>query len=43
MNLVYLTVGILLVAGVIVDILWTTTWVEGGAGPLTARLMELIW
>lgn len=43
MNLVYLTVGILLVIGVIVDILWTTTWVEGGAGPLTARLMELIW
>lgn len=43
MNLVYLSIGLLLLIGVIVDILWTTTWVEGGAGPLTAGLMGSIW
>ena len=27
----------------VVDILWTTLWVEGGAGPLTSRLMSSTW
>nr|WP_318247914.1 potassium channel family protein [Saliphagus infecundisoli] len=33
----------LLLASVIIDLLWTTLWVEGGAGPLTSLLMAWIW
>ncbi|OIB57347.1 potassium channel family protein [Natrialba sp. SSL1] len=43
MNLVYLTIGVVLLLGTIVDLLWTTLWVEGGAGPLTSRLMAWTW
>lgn len=32
----------LLLAG-IVDILWTTLWIDGGAGPITARLTSVAW
>ncbi|WP_226040612.1 potassium channel family protein [Natrinema sp. DC36] len=35
--------GILLLAVVVVDLLWTTLWVEGGAGPLTSWLMAATW
>lgn len=43
MELGYLVLGILLLVLVVLDILWTTLWVEGGAGPLTGRLMALTW
>ncbi|SFC69067.1 Ion channel [Halobiforma haloterrestris] len=43
MNLVTLTLGVVLLVAVITDILWTTLWVEGGAGPLTSRLMAWTW
>lgn len=43
MNLVYLAVGIFLLVSATLDLLWTTLWVEGGAGPLTSRLMARIW
>jgi len=43
MNLFYLVLGIVLLMGVVVDLLWTTLWVEGGAGPLTSRLMAWAW
>lgn len=43
MNLAYLTLGVLILAAVVVDLLWTTLWVEGGAGPLTSRLMAGTW
>lgn len=43
MNLQYLVMGVFLLSVVVVDILWTTLWVEGGAGPLTSRLMSLVW
>lgn len=43
MNLVYLGLGSLLLLGIIGDLLWTTLWVEGGAGPFTTRLMEWTW
>ncbi|ELZ35296.1 ion transport 2 domain protein [Halogeometricum pallidum JCM 14848] len=43
MNPVYLVAGALSVLAVTVDVLWTTLWVQGGAGPLTSRLMEAIW
>lgn len=43
MNLGYLLLGVLLLVVVVVDISWTTLWVEGGAAPLTARLMAVTW
>lgn len=43
MNLVYFLLGVVLLATGVVDLLWTTVWVEGGAGPLTSRLMAGTW
>ncbi len=43
MNVLYLAVGVALILGTIVDLVWTTLWVEGGAGPLTSRLMAGTW
>jgi len=43
MNLMYMAIGLSFVLAVVVDLLWTTLWVEGGAGPLTSRLMAWIW
>ncbi len=43
MNAVYILLGLSLLALVVVDLLWTTLWVEGGAGPLTTRLMSWSW
>lgn len=43
MNTVYLALGTVLLVGTVVDLLWTTLWVEGGAGPLTSRLMMWTW
>ncbi|WP_408959360.1 ion channel [Natrinema sp. 74] len=36
-------VGAVLLGVAVVDLLWTTLWVEGGAGPLTSRLMAWTW
>jgi hypothetical protein len=33
----------LLLGVAVVDLLWTTLWVEGGAGPLTTRLLRWTW
>ena len=35
--------GVVLLGIVVVDLLWTTLWVEGGAGPLTSPLMAWTW
>lgn len=43
MNVGLLVLGVVLLALVVVDLLWTTLWVEGGAGPLTTRLMAWTW
>ncbi|MCL7417282.1 MAG: potassium channel family protein, partial [Halalkalicoccus sp.] len=43
MNDVYLVFGLVLLVSSTVDLLWTTLWVEGGAGPLTSRLMAGEW
>ncbi|UPW00095.1 potassium channel family protein [Halorussus gelatinilyticus] len=43
MNVLYLGLGSILLLGTVGDLLWTTLWVEGGAGPLTTRLMEWTW
>lgn len=43
MELLFLLVGIALIIFVFVDALWTTLWVDSGAGPLTARLTTSMW
>ena len=43
MELIYLLLGVGLLGITVVDFLWTTLWVEGSAGPLTARLMAWEW
>ncbi|QLG47996.1 two pore domain potassium channel family protein [Natrinema halophilum] len=43
MNSFYLVGGIALLVGGIVDILWTTLWVDGGSGPISGRLTTGIW
>ncbi|EDL66334.1 hypothetical protein BSG1_03240 [Bacillus sp. SG-1] len=43
LNVLYLISGILVLALVIVDLLWTTIWVDGGGGPLSRRLGKGFW
>lgn len=43
MNPLSAILGVLLLFSVTVDLLWTTIWVAGGAGPLTSRMMSWIW
>lgn len=43
MNITYLIIGVLLLAIVTVDVLWTTLWIAGGAGPITSPLMAWTW
>ncbi|QLG27114.1 two pore domain potassium channel family protein [Halorarum halophilum] len=43
MTILYTILGIVLLVAVVVDILWTTLWVDGGAGPLSSRLSNGIW
>lgn len=38
-----LVLGTLLIALAAVDALWTTLWVNGGAGPLSGRLAAALW
>jgi hypothetical protein len=42
-NAFFLLSGIALIAIVFIDALWTTLWVDGGAGPLTSRLTNWMW
>lgn len=43
MSLLYPFLGVLFLIIVVVDLVWTTLWVEGGAGPLTSRVMAGLW
>ena len=43
MNYGYLAVGLAVLVLVVVDILWTTLWVDGGAGPLSSWLIPGLW
>ncbi|MDS0282677.1 potassium channel family protein [Haloarcula onubensis] len=43
MNYGYLLLGALCLLLAVGDLLWTTLWVEGGAGPMTSRLMGRTW
>ncbi len=38
-----LAAGLVVLGLVIVDILWTTLWVDGGSGPLSGRLSTGLW
>ncbi|WP_224269774.1 potassium channel family protein [Haloprofundus salinisoli] len=43
MNSIYFVAGVLALVTVSVDLLWTTLWIQGSAGPLTSRLMKSEW
>ncbi|WP_226006944.1 potassium channel family protein [Natrinema salinisoli] len=43
MNPFYLAAGIAILVAAIVDIIWTTLWVDGGSGPLSGRLTTAVW
>lgn len=43
MTRLYAAVGIVLLVAVVVDLFWTTLWVDGGAGPLSSRLSKGTW
>ena len=43
MQWLYLTFGIVTLVVVVVDIIWTTLWVDGGSGPLSGRLTTGVW
>lgn len=43
MNALYFVLGVLILCIFTVDLLWTTLWVDGGAGPVTSRLMAGTW
>lgn len=43
MSFGYLVAGLLVITAAVTDFLWTTLWVEGGAGPLTSRMMSGVW
>ena len=43
MTLVALVAGVALLGVALIDLLWTTLWVSGRAGPLTGRISALAW
>jgi hypothetical protein len=43
MGTLYLLLGLGLLALVVVDLLWTALWVDGGAGPFSSRLSTALW
>ncbi len=43
LNTFYLLLGIFFIGLCIIDFIWTTLWVDGGAGPVTNRLSSLLW
>ena len=43
MEIMYYILGSALILAVIIDLLWTTLWVDGGAGWFTDRLTTSIW
>lgn len=43
MNAFYLFLGVVLLLVAIVDLLWTTLWVDGGSGPISVRLTTWLW
>ncbi|CAN5637956.1 potassium channel family protein [soil metagenome] len=43
MNLLFLLLGTVLLAMAIIDLVWTTLWVDGGSGPISGRLSRGLW
>ncbi|AQQ54536.1 potassium channel family protein [Planococcus lenghuensis] len=43
MHELYFIFGVFILLFVITDLLWTTLWVDGGAGPISSRLTTVIW
>lgn len=43
MNWFFYILGLIIIMVTIIDLVWTTLWVDGGAGPLSKRLAEIIW
>ncbi|GAB3677835.1 potassium channel family protein [Halopiger thermotolerans] len=43
MQPLFLLAGFALLVAAIVDIIWTTLWVDGGSGPLSSRLTTIVW
>lgn len=43
MNIGFLLLGLALLLIAIIDALWTTLWVDGGAGPVSSRLTTWTW
>lgn len=43
MSYLYYTLGLGLTLFTIIDLIWTTLWVDGGAGPLSDRLTAFTW
>ncbi|QXE02338.1 potassium channel family protein [Terribacillus sp. DMT04] len=43
MEVLLIILGIALIGLVILDFVWTTLWVQGGAGPITSKLTSSIW
>ncbi|KUP31867.1 potassium channel family protein [Bacillus halotolerans] len=43
MNEMYIIAGILLLAAGMIDFIWTTLWLESGAGPITRCLSAWLW
>lgn len=43
MHVLYFIIGALILTLVIVDFLWTTLWVNGGAGPISKRVVQGTW
>jgi hypothetical protein len=40
---IFLALGVVLLVVVVVDLLWTTLWADGGAGPVASRLSNVLW
>ena len=43
MEYVYLVIGVVLLVSTLVDVLWTTLWPDGAAGPLSSAMSSMIW
>ncbi|WP_017730321.1 potassium channel family protein [Nafulsella turpanensis] len=43
MNWLLFSLGVLLVVFTLVDALWTSLWVDGGAGPFARRMSQGLW
>ena len=43
MNWIFFVVGGALLTLVVVDMLWTTLWPDGGSAPVSARLSNVLW